>query len=71
MATKVNPTPTLTGANAERFIQKLNTPSTEEEIEALKRADRTFKTIKFILKMQEHPDLCKVGDELHNGEVCV
>ena len=47
MASKVNPTPTLTGADADRFIRKLNTPSTKEEIKALKRAKKTFKTIKF------------------------
>ena len=27
MATKVEPTPTLTGDDADRFIQKLNIPS--------------------------------------------
>ena len=27
MASKVNPTPTLTGVDADIFIQKLNTPS--------------------------------------------
>lgn len=47
MASKVNPTPTLTGADAEKFIQKLNTPSTDKEIKALKRAKSTFKKIKF------------------------
>lgn len=40
MATKVEPTPTLTGNDADRFIQKLNIPSTEEEIKALKRAKK-------------------------------
>lgn len=40
MATKVEPTPTLTGDDADRFIQKLNIPSTEEEIKALKRAKK-------------------------------
>ncbi len=47
MASKVNPTPTLTGDDADRFIQKLNTPSTNEEIKALKRAKDTFEKIKF------------------------
>ena len=47
MASKVNPTPTLTGADADIFIQKLNTPSTDEEIKALKRAKKTFEKIKF------------------------
>ena len=47
MASKVNPTPTLTGADADRFIQKLNTPSTDEEIKALERAKNTFEKIKF------------------------
>ena len=47
MASKINPTPTLNGADADRFIQKLNTPSTDEEIKALKRAEKTFKKIKF------------------------
>ena len=47
MASKVNPTPTLSGADAERFIRKLNTPSTDEEIKALERAKNTFEKIKF------------------------
>ena len=47
MASKVNATPTLSGADADRFIEKLNTPSTDEEIEALKRAKNTFEKIKF------------------------
>lgn len=47
MASKVNPTPTLTGADARRFIQKLKTPSTDEEIKALKRGKKTFEKIKF------------------------
>ena len=47
MASKVNPTPTLSGADADRFIEKVNTPATDEEIEALKRAKNTFEQIKF------------------------
>lgn len=47
MASKVNPTPTLTGADTDIFIQKLNTPSTDEEIKALERAKNTFEKIKF------------------------
>lgn len=47
MATKVNATPTLTGSDADKFIEKLTVPSTAEEIEALKRAKLTFKKIKF------------------------
>ena len=47
MASKVNPTPTLSGSDANRFIKKLNTPSTDEEIKALKRAKKTFEKIKF------------------------
>lgn len=47
MATKVEPTPTLTGDDADRFIQKLNIPSTEKEIKALKRAKKTFEQIEF------------------------
>ena len=46
MASKVNPTPTLTGADADIFIQKLNTPSTDEEIKALERAKNTFEKIR-------------------------
>ena len=42
MARKVNPTPILYGADADRFIEKLNTPSTKEEIEALNRAKKNF-----------------------------
>lgn len=48
MATKVEPTPTLTGEDADRFIQRLNEPSTKEEIEALKRAKKTFEKIKTV-----------------------
>ena len=47
MASKVNPTPTLSGADVDIFIQKLNTPSTDEEIKALERAKNTFEKIKF------------------------
>ena len=47
MATKVKPTPTLSGEDAERFIRKLNTPSSDAEIKALKRAEITFEKIKF------------------------
>lgn len=47
MANKVNPTPTLKGADADRFIKKLNTPSTKEEIQALERAKKTFEKINF------------------------
>jgi len=47
MASKVKPTPTLNGADAERFIRKLNALSTDEEIKALKRARKTFEKIKF------------------------
>lgn len=35
------------GDDADRFIQKLNIPSTEEEIKALKRAKKTFEQIEF------------------------
>ncbi len=42
MATKVEPTPTLTGDDADRFIQKLNIPSTEEEIESFKKSKKNF-----------------------------
>ena len=48
MASKVNPTPTLKGIDSERFIEKLNTPSTDEELESLKKSDETFKKIKYI-----------------------
>ena len=47
MATKIQPTPTLTGVDADNFIKNLNKPSTHEEIDALKRADKVFKKIKF------------------------
>ena len=48
MATKINATPTLEGEDAKRFLEELKRPSTPEEIEALKRADETFKKLKFI-----------------------
>ena len=47
MASKINPTSTLTGADADRFIKRLNTPSTKDEIKALDRAKKTFEKIKF------------------------
>ncbi len=47
MANKVNPTPALTGADSDIFIQKLNPPSTDEEIKALERARNTFEKIIF------------------------
>lgn len=48
MATKVNPTPTLYGKDAKRFLEKMNTPSTKEEIDSLKKADEVFKKVKYI-----------------------
>ncbi|WP_407411464.1 hypothetical protein [Methanobrevibacter sp.] len=48
MASKVKPTPTLKGRDAERFIEKLNTPSTDEELKSLKKSDETFKKIKYV-----------------------
>lgn len=45
MASKVNPTPTLSGTDADRFIRKLNTPSTDEEIKALKRAKKLLQKL--------------------------
>ena len=48
MASKVNPTPTLYGEDAERFIKHLNTPSTKEELNMLKKAEETFKKIKYV-----------------------
>ena len=47
MASKVNQSPNLTGADANVFIQKLNTPSIDVEIKALERAKNTFEKIKF------------------------
>ena len=32
MASKVNPTPTLYGADADKFIKKLNIPSTKKKL---------------------------------------
>lgn len=48
MASKVNPTPTLYGKDAERFIEQLNKPSTEEELKSLKEADEIFKNTEYI-----------------------
>ena len=48
MASKVNPTSTLKGIDAEQFFEKLNSPSTDEELEALKKSDETFKKIKYV-----------------------
>ena len=47
MATKINPTPTLEGEDAKRFIKYMNSPSSKEELESLKKADEIFKKIKF------------------------
>ena len=48
MASKVNSTPTLSGMDAEKFIEKLNTPSTDDELMSLKKSDETFKKIKYV-----------------------
>ena len=48
MASKVNSTPTLSGKDAEKFIEKLNTPSTDDELRSLKKSDETFKKIKYV-----------------------
>ena len=48
MVSKVNPTPTLYGKDAQRFINQLNTLSNEEEIKSLKEADEIFKKTKYI-----------------------
>ena len=48
MPSKVNATPTLDSIDAKRFIERLNSPSTSEEVEVLKRADEVFKKIKYI-----------------------
>ncbi|SDA73166.1 hypothetical protein [Methanobrevibacter millerae] len=45
MARKINLTPTLSGIDAELFIERLNSPSTPEEIESLKRADEVLKKL--------------------------
>ena len=47
MASKVNSTPTLSGRDAEKFIEKLNTTSTDDELRSLKKSDETFKKIKY------------------------
>lgn len=43
MASKVNSTPTLSGEDAKKFIEKLNTPSSKNELKSLKKADEIFK----------------------------
>ena len=48
MATKISATPVLEGEDAKRFIEKLNTPSTPEELKFLKESDEVFKKFKFI-----------------------
>ena len=48
MASKVNSTPTLRGKDAEKFIEKLNMPSTDDELMSLKKSDETFKKIKYV-----------------------
>lgn len=47
MATKINPTPTLKGKDAIKFLEDINSPSSKEELESLKKADEIFKKIKF------------------------
>ena len=48
MASKVNSTPTLSGEDAKKFIEKLNTHSTDDELMSLKKSDETFKKIKYV-----------------------
>ena len=48
MVTKINPTPTLYGEDAKKFLEKMNIPSTKEEKESLKKADEIFKKVKYI-----------------------
>jgi len=48
MAKPIQPTPTLKGDDAKRFLENLEKESTPEEIESFKRAKETFKKIKFI-----------------------
>lgn len=48
MASKVNPTLTITGEDAKKFIEKLKTPSTKDELRSLKEADEIFKKLEYI-----------------------
>jgi len=48
MAKPIQPTPTLKGDDAKRFLEKLEEESTPEEIESFKEAKEIFKKIKFI-----------------------
>ena len=48
MASKVNSTPTLKGKDAEKFLEKLNAPSSKSELKSLKEADEIFKKITYI-----------------------
>lgn len=48
MARKVEPTPILDGEDEERFIKRLNEPSSPEKIKDFKKAKEIFKQIKVI-----------------------
>jgi len=48
MSKPIQPTPTLRGDDAKRFLENLDKESTPEEIESFKRAKEIFKKIKFI-----------------------
>lgn len=43
MATPIAPTPVLKGKDAKRFLERMKKPPTEEEVEFLKKAIKTYK----------------------------
>lgn len=46
MATKIGPTPILTGKKLERFLNEMKRPATKEEKESYKQAQKVYKKIK-------------------------
>ena len=48
MARVIEPTPTLKGLDAKRFVEKLEEKSTSEETKSFKRVKEIFKKIKFV-----------------------
>lgn len=47
MATKIGPTPILTGKKLERFLIEMKRPATKEEKESYKHAQKLYREIKF------------------------
>ena len=76
MARKINLTPTLSGIDAELFIERLNSPSTPEEIESLKNKITEWvefykiTDIKFACDVETFNDFIQyVNDKKHQDDI--